>query len=187
MKGEAVKDNAERLQLAYRAHETRLYADSARMYGEAFEADPKLADDRQSQHRYNAACPAVLAADPGGPLTLPSPEGEGAALGDDERARVRGQALLWLKAELADWAKLLESGNAEQCSAIAKTLQWWQEDTDLAGVRGDAIDELPESERAAWRALWAEVDALLAKARRELAGVAADGVDEGFPAEPFAR
>ena len=31
-------------------------------FADALAADPKLADDRQAQHRYNAACAAALAA-----------------------------------------------------------------------------------------------------------------------------
>ena len=43
----------------------------------------------------------------------------------------------------------------------------WRADSDLAGVRdAGALAKLPESERVAWRSLWAEVDALLAKERR---------------------
>ena len=62
LKGEAAKNNAERLALARRAYDTRRYAAAAKLWGDAVEADPKLADDRQAQHRYNVACAAVLAA-----------------------------------------------------------------------------------------------------------------------------
>ncbi|MFO0957312.1 MAG: hypothetical protein U0800_07560 [Isosphaeraceae bacterium] len=55
-------DNAERLDFARMVHDTRRYADAARLWGEALEADPKLADDRQAGLRYNAACDAALAA-----------------------------------------------------------------------------------------------------------------------------
>jgi hypothetical protein len=54
-------------------------------------------------------------------------------------------------------------------------LRHWQTDADLAGVRdADALAALPESERAAWRALWTRVDALLARTRGS-AGGDADG------------
>ena len=59
--GEAPKDNAERLALAQRACDTKRYAAAARLWAEAFEADPTLADDRQAGHRYKAACAAALA------------------------------------------------------------------------------------------------------------------------------
>ncbi len=54
-------------------------------------------------------------------------------------------------------------GNKE---LTAKTLAHWKEGADLAGVRdASALDELPEAERRAWQALWAEVNALLVKVR----------------------
>ena len=55
------KDNAERLHLAQRAYDKALHATAARLWAEALAADPKLGDDRQAQHRYNAACAAALA------------------------------------------------------------------------------------------------------------------------------
>ena len=55
------KDNAERLALAQRAYDKALHATAARLWAEALAADPKLGDDRQAQHRYNAACAAALA------------------------------------------------------------------------------------------------------------------------------
>jgi hypothetical protein len=46
-----------------------------------------------------------------------------------------------------------------------KMLQHWQADSDLAGIRDpEALAKLPEAERKEWQALWAEVDALIAKA-----------------------
>ena len=62
MKGGAPKDNAERLALAQRAYDTKRFAVAARLWAEALDSDPKLAADRQAQHRYNAACAAALAA-----------------------------------------------------------------------------------------------------------------------------
>ena len=44
------------------AYDTKRYAAAARLWAEALEADPTLADDRRAQHRYNAACAAALAA-----------------------------------------------------------------------------------------------------------------------------
>jgi hypothetical protein len=77
IRGEAPKDNRERLQLAYRAYEKKLYAASTRLFGDALDANAKLADDRRVLHRYNAACAAALAAAERATPTLPSPiEGE---------------------------------------------------------------------------------------------------------------
>jgi hypothetical protein len=48
---------------------------------------------------------------------------------------------------------------------VVRTLAHWQRDPDLAGVRDtDALKQLPEDEREAWRKLWAEVAALRQRA-----------------------
>ena len=119
---------------------------------------PKLGDNRQTQHLYNAACAAALAAAGRGQDDPPPDEAA--------KARLRGQALGWLKAELESWTRLLGSGPPQARPAIVKTLQHWQKDTDLAGIRDpEARARLPEAEQNAWRAFWAEVDALLKKAQ----------------------
>ena len=139
-------------------YDTKRHAAAARFWAEALAADPKLGDDRQAQHRYNAACAAALAA-AGQGKDDPPPD-------DAARAKLRAQALDWLKAELAAWAKLLESGPPQARPLVAQTLKHWKTDTDLAGVRdADALAKLPEAERKEWQALWAEVDALLIRAR----------------------
>ena len=80
---------------------------------------------------------------------------------DKERARLRGQALDWLKADLTAWGKLAE-GPAEQRLRVRQTLTRWRADPDLTGVRDkDALAQLPEDERAKWQELWGEVDGLL--------------------------
>jgi len=51
---------------------------------------------------------------------------------------------------------------------IQKKLVHWQEDADLASLRGAAaIDQLPEAEREAWRNLWAAVEFLLKRAHEK--------------------
>jgi hypothetical protein len=78
------------------------------------------------------------------------------------RAKLRSQALAWLKAELAVWGRLLGGGDPQGRADVAKTLRHWKVDTDLAGVRDpDALARLTEAERAAWWALWADVEAFL--------------------------
>jgi tetratricopeptide (TPR) repeat protein len=156
-KGGTVATNPERLALAQRAYDTHRFALAARLWSEAIEADPKLADGRQPQHRYNAACSAALAS-----------AGKGiddSALDDDAKAKLRARARQWLQAELDTWTKLLEAANDQHRAAIAQILKHWKQDTDLASVRGEVIDTMPESERDLWKALWMKVDALLAKAK----------------------
>jgi serine/threonine-protein kinase len=158
LKGETPKDNAERLALAQRAYETRRYAAATRLWGGALENDPKLADDREAQHRYNAACAAALAGCGKG-TDDPRPD-------DATKVKLRRQALDWLKADLAAWSKILESGAPRATPVVASILKHWKEDTDLAGIRDDAaLAKLPQEERVACIQLWGDVDRLLSKAR----------------------
>jgi hypothetical protein len=158
LKGEPPKDNAERLALARRAYDTDRYAGAARLWAEALESNPKLADDRQAGHRYNAACAAALAGS-GKNKNDPAPD-------EAARAQLRTQARNWLEAELATWNKLLDSADPKQRAAIAKTLEHWQADPDLAGVRDPkALDALPGPERDGWRELWKNVTVALARAQ----------------------
>jgi tetratricopeptide (TPR) repeat protein len=131
----------------------RLYAASARFCAAAFVAQPALADDLSASHRYYAACYAALAGcgrgEDAGPLT------------DQERARLRKQALDWLGTDLAAWTKRLETTTPQTDAAAVHALTRWQETADLACVRDSAeLKKLPEAERAAWRQLWASVAAL---------------------------
>jgi tetratricopeptide (TPR) repeat protein len=147
------KGEAERLALAQRAYDKGFHATAARLFGEALRANPKLADSREAAHRYNAACAAALAGCRKG-KDEPPPD-------DASRIKLRRQALDWLKAELAVWSKILESGPPQAKALIAQTLKHWKEDTDLAGIRDDAeLAKFPEGERKDWQALWAAVDAL---------------------------
>jgi serine/threonine-protein kinase len=152
-------DVGERLQFAQRAYELTRHAAAARIWQEALELDPKLSDDRQAQHRYNAACSAALAGCGQGKNDPPP--------SDEQKTKLRQQALDWLTAELGVWAKLLAAANDEQRGGIAKILEHWHQDVDLAGIRDDAeLAKLPEAERVAFHKLWADVDALLKKASR---------------------
>jgi hypothetical protein len=151
-------DAREALALAQLCHQyKRLYAASARLYADAFAAEPKLADDPRAPHRYDAARSAALAA---------AGKGEDAAKLDGEgRAWLRGQALAWLRALLRIAAAWVEKGTPQQRAVMVKGLRNWQADPDLAGVRDvAALAGLPEAERADWQRLWADVQALLEKA-----------------------
>ncbi len=151
------KDDAERIQLANRAYEKALHATSARLYAEALANDPKLADDRQAGHRYNAACAAALAGCGQGKDDPPP--------NDAAKTKLRQQAFDWLQSELAAWAKVLATGPAGLKANIAPTLKHWKADADLAGIRDEKeLAKLPEPERAALKQLWTDVDRLLTKA-----------------------
>ena len=79
---------------------------------------------------------------------------------DKVAAGLRRQAYLWLRADLTLYAKLSENENPKITEIVRQRLAHWQQDADLATVR-DAIDQLPETERAAGRQLWQDVEALL--------------------------
>jgi tetratricopeptide (TPR) repeat protein len=135
----------------------RRYALAVRLFADAFAAEPKLAVDLDAQSRYNAACYAALAGCGQGKDTDPSD--------DQERARLRRQALKWLRADLAAYRRLPEKDPDKAGPLVRQRLRHWQQDKDFAGVRGpDALGKLPEDERAAWRRLWEEVEALLKSA-----------------------
>jgi tetratricopeptide (TPR) repeat protein len=155
--GQKQPDNVEqRLGLAQLCRVKQLYADAVRFYREAFADRPQLADDLTAGHRYTAARSAALAG---------CGQGKDAdRLDDKQRTRLRQQALDWLRADLAARDRLA-GGPAEACAAVRQHLQHWQEDGDLAGVRGEALARMPVAERPAWRQLWADVEKTLSKAQ----------------------
>jgi WD40 repeat protein len=141
------------LALAQIACGLKRYALATRLWAEALASDPKRFDDRQSPHRYNAARGAVLAAAGQG---LEEPP-----LDDAAKAKLRGQALDWLKAERAAWGRFLESGSPRNGPNVAQNLTAWKHDLDLAGVRDPAaLAKLPADERQEFAQLWADMAAL---------------------------
>jgi hypothetical protein len=134
------------------------YAAAQCFYGAAFAAEPKLAENLNAQHRYNAACAAARAG---------CGQGEDAAqLDEQKRASWRRQALEWLRAHLTAWNQRLERDPSKAAPAVRKQMQHWQQDAEFAGVRGtEALSRLPEDERPAWQRLWADVEKTLAKAQ----------------------
>jgi serine/threonine-protein kinase len=155
MEGKARPANAaEALTVAQYCQQARqMHAAAARLYAEAFAAQPKLADDLQASHRYDAACSAALAG---------CGQGKDAdKLDEKERAKWRRQAFEWLRADLAALRKRVEQGKPQERAEVVQTLRHWQQDSDLARIRdAKALSALPAAERDAWRKLWADVDGL---------------------------
>jgi tetratricopeptide (TPR) repeat protein len=159
LKGEyQAEDNRERFGLAEVCYGKKLNHAAARLYADAFAADPTAPDDLKAGHRYIGACVASLAA---------AGQGEDAAqLDDKERGRLRKQALDWLRADLAHMTKQLDSNQPDDRAWVQRAMNHWQRDSDLAGLREEApLAKLPEAERNAWQALWGEVRALLTRAQ----------------------
>jgi tetratricopeptide (TPR) repeat protein len=130
----------------------REFSLAVRLFADAFAADAKL----MAANRYNAAAAAALAG---------CGQGKDAdKLADKERARLRGQALDWLRADLVAWGQLLDKETEKPAHAV-EVLRYWLADADFAGVRGsEALAKLPESERADWQKLWNDVAELLKRA-----------------------
>ena len=151
-------DTKERLGLAAICQAKKLHRAITGLYAAAFAADPKLADDVNAGHRYNAACYASLAA---------AGQGEDAAkLDDKEKTRLRKQALDWLRAELVLRIKQLETGKPADRAVVQQQMLHWQKDTDLAGIRDAALPaKLSGQEQKACTQLWDDAVALLDRAK----------------------
>ena len=158
--GDPPKDAAECLALAEMCFHKKLYTAATRFLSDALNAEPSLGDDREAQHRYNGACAAALAATGKGKDSTPTDEAA--------KVKLRGQALGWLRDELETWKTVLASGPIQSRPAVAKTLVDWRRDPDLSTIRDpEALAMLAEVERKEWQSLWADVDALLKRARQE--------------------
>jgi tetratricopeptide (TPR) repeat protein len=151
----APADGDAALGFARACHRTGRHLAAVRLFATTMDAAPGPANDPRTDIRFDAACSAALAG---------CGQGSDAPSGDAERARLRAQALTWLRADLAAWATLARSDDANAVKAAVSKLRWWREDPDLAGVRdADALAKLPEAERDAWRQLWADVDDVLGR------------------------
>jgi serine/threonine protein kinase/tetratricopeptide (TPR) repeat protein len=148
----------EQIEFAHGCYPSNQWAAAVRYYSAAFTAEPKLADQRDPPHRFRAASAAALAGCGRG--------GDAGALDEKERARLRQQALDWLRADLKANEQELQKTAGRAGPAIAQRLQHWLKDMNLGLVRNTAaLARLPEAEGQAWRALWAEVNQLLVQAR----------------------
>jgi serine/threonine protein kinase/Flp pilus assembly protein TadD len=158
--GEAqTTDAAERLAAASMCqNHKKLYRAASRFYAEAFATQPGLAENLRTQDRYNAACAAALAG---------CGEGKDAAgIDGKERARLRQQAMDWLRADLAAYRRMPDEKAGPM---VREQMEHWQQDTDFAGVRGAALSKLPTAEQQAWQNLWADVADTLTSAKGKTA------------------
>jgi serine/threonine-protein kinase len=162
LKGEArAKNPSELLRLARFCLDRKKYpASAARLYADAFAAEPELAADLAAGDRFAASRAAALAGCGSG--------GDAATLDETGRSRWRNQALDWLRADLKLWAKKRQSGDAEEHNEVREGLGRWQRDPAFAGVRGpDALAKLLAPEGEVWRRLCADVAATLAQAEEK--------------------
>jgi serine/threonine-protein kinase len=125
----------------------------ARVFAEAFAADPRLAEALHDGLRYAAARAAARAGC--------GRSADAAHLGEPERARWRGQAREWLRADLAAWTKVLDGDPTGARQGVRQQLTRWRADADLAGLRDSAeLEKLSATERQECRALWQAFDGL---------------------------
>jgi serine/threonine-protein kinase len=175
------RDNDERLAFLGACQFQGLYAAAARLYVDAFEADPQLADHLTTECRYRtlreelpeddwmdpvetegrylaARCAALAGSGLG-------KDGDG--LGAAERTRWRQQARQWLWADLVQWAKTLDSGYEPDRNLAKRMLTRWRVEPDLAGLfEPNAPDELSADERKDNLALLFELDVVLKRIAR---------------------
>jgi WD40 repeat protein len=166
---------AERILAAHRAYDSKKFLIATRLWAEALENDLnlvdiatrvwaeelenvlKLSDDRRTQCRYYAARAAILATASSPPYGFPRDV--------TAQAKLRRQALDWLKADLRAWAKILETCPPQNRLTIVSMLSDWKQDNDLADIRDTAaLAKLPAEEQKAFTRLWADVAELLKKA-----------------------
>jgi tRNA A-37 threonylcarbamoyl transferase component Bud32/tetratricopeptide (TPR) repeat protein len=137
------------------------YRTAARLYAKMFEADPELKDKRGIlTPRHNAAWCALLASFNEGT--------DSKILGAEEQSRLRGQALAWLREELAVWTKALDAGEADPKLVVQVLNSWWIPNPNyprlLPPLSPHYLARLSPKEREEWRKLDREVDVLLRRA-----------------------
>jgi eukaryotic-like serine/threonine-protein kinase len=132
----------------------RFPATAVRHFEAVFTKEPFLALDRRSEDRFHAACAAALA---GNGL------GEDAGkLTDQERRALRKKSQEWLGADYAAWLERSAHGSAGDRTIAARAMRAWLQNDDLACVRDrSALAQLPETERADWQSLWADVNEIV--------------------------
>ena len=152
-------DAAEGLTFAQLCTDRKLHAAAARLYAEALQADPKLG--RRSP---GPAPPTTPPAPPRWPAAA-----KGRTTLRPMRPREPSCAARPSTGSRPSWRPGPRSSRTASPTARATVrlvLEHWKADPDLAGVRDEAeLAKLPEAERQAWHALWAEVEALLKKAQ----------------------
>jgi serine/threonine protein kinase/Flp pilus assembly protein TadD len=127
------------------------HATAANLYNRAFKERPQLADDLGNQHRFAAACAAILALSGKGK----QPASRGAA----NHAELRRRALAWLQADLDSYMNQWKEGKPQAVTLIESRLSSWQTDPALSGVRdAKELARLPEEERPNWEKLWSRVN-----------------------------
>ncbi len=134
------------------------YAAATRFYAASLDKEPKLAEGVLANMYYDAACAASLAGVGKGK--------DGDKLLEQDRSKLRRQALDWLQADLALLRKQSQSGNVEEVVLVTRKLSHAQSDPDLIGVReASELAGMANEEREAWQQFWADLARLLEETR----------------------
>jgi len=132
-------DAAEQVRLAKLCFERGFASEAAGYFRAAFLADPAQAQNLESLSLHDAAQAALQA---GGEAW-------------------RRQAREWLAAELDLWAARMQPGPEDARAFARERIGRWLTEPELAPARdGQALEQLPETERREWEALWARAEAL---------------------------
>jgi len=152
------KSNNERLAMLGYCQFEGYWSTAARYYAEAFAAEPKLAEDRNLNTCYRAACCAFLA---GSKRT-----DDGRRSSESERSHWRKQARAWLEADLLSLRKQAVSREAPVREVVIRKLTEWQADPALDDLHDPAAlaNSAPE-ERQQCENLWRGIHAVLVQAQ----------------------
>jgi eukaryotic-like serine/threonine-protein kinase len=153
-------DHAEaHLGLALSLYGCGQFPEAVRKFRAAFEARPALIAEPRTQIRNLAACAAAMAGD--------DPGGEAQPMDKATLAAFRRSAADWLRQDLAAWGKILEKPTPQDRADAAVAVEQWTREPRLTAIREPAMmARLPEAERAALGALWADVATMIQKARK---------------------
>jgi serine/threonine protein kinase/Flp pilus assembly protein TadD len=144
------------------------HASAVRLYQEAFQAQPALAEDRTRPFRFSAARAAALAGTGKGD--------EAGKLSEPAKVKLRQQARAWLQADLDREHKQLTQAEPALVVQIDDRLGRWQADPDLAGLRDTkALTRLPADEGRSWQEWWTEVGRFAKEARDRCRETRIDG------------
>jgi eukaryotic-like serine/threonine-protein kinase len=149
-------DANQKLDLARVCSRKRLFANAVRFYQEAFTAQSSLLNQVKPEIRDEAAQAAVQAA-VGNGVDTPPPT-------DMERAGLHKNAIAWLRIDLTNLSKRLNTDRPDTQQVLREARRLQQEDL-LIPVRDKAsLARVAEPERAAWQKFWHDVDDLISRA-----------------------
>jgi tetratricopeptide (TPR) repeat protein len=131
---------------------------AATLYSRVFTPEAQLIDEVIGDHRYRAACSALLTV-MGKAVDLPRPSGS-------QQTGRREQALAWLRAELDHCTKASLAGKSEDTPRLIERIARWKTASELAMLRDPkTLEKLSGDEQLAWRELWDDAELFVKVAR----------------------